>query len=50
MKNPKNSFYRKLRLNKESFGAIRFFNEIKKKMLKDLGTQGYYIGKKKRKK
>jgi len=47
MRHPKNNFYRKLRLDKEIKNAIRFYNEIKKKMLEDLGHQGYYIKKKK---
>lgn len=41
MRNPKNKFYRKLRLDKQIRGAIRFYNEIKKKMLQDLDSQGY---------
>ncbi len=49
MRNPKNSFYRKLKLNKQIFGAIKFYNEIKKKMLEDLGKEGYYIKKKENK-
>lgn len=50
MRNPKNSFYRKLRLDRETKGAIRFYTDIKKKMLEDLGSQGYYIRKKGKKK
>jgi len=36
MRNPKNSFYRKLRLDQQAFGAIRFYNEIKYYMLRDI--------------
>lgn len=43
----KNSFYRKLRLHPDIKKAIRFYNEIKKLMLEDLDSQGFY---KKRKK
>lgn len=45
----KNRFYRLLRLDKQTKGAIRFYNEIKKKMLEDLDSQGYYRKKKRRK-
>jgi len=42
MRNPKNNFYRKLRLDKDIFEVIKFYNNIKKKMLKeDLDNQGY---------
>ena len=33
MRNPKNGFYRKLKLPVDVRNAIRFYNEIKKKML-----------------
>ena len=46
----KNKFYRKLKLGKELREAIKFYNNIKKKMQEDLGAQGYYIRKNKEKK
>ena len=50
MRNYKNSFYRKLHLPQEIKNAIRFYHEIKKKMLKeDLDSRGYYRKKKERK-
>jgi len=36
MRQPKNNFYRKLKLSKEVRGAIQFFNQIKYYMLRDL--------------
>jgi len=39
MRNPKNSFYRKLKLDRETFGAIRFFNQIKYYMLRDINKK-----------
>ena len=47
MKSPKNNFYRKLKLPDELRKAIRFYNDIKKKMLEDLDAQGYYRAKNK---
>ena len=39
----KNSFYRKLKLSKDFREAIKFYNNIKTKMQKDLGKEGYYV-------
>ena len=41
MRNPKNAFYRKLNLHLDIRKAIKYFNDIKKKMLDDLDSQGY---------
>jgi len=38
-KNPKNSFYRKLKLTKEVREIISAFRKIKKKMMKDLSKE-----------
>lgn len=46
MRHPKHSFYRKLRLPQEIKNAIRYYNDIKQKMLEDLDNQGYYRKKK----